>query len=498
VPRRRGREGDAMSGAGRDAIGDFVQKFAGGITHGTLYFKDHPRVREMAEQTLAALRDHFATGAAGGSATTLFLGVARGRLVADGRPLIGALLAARRLVEFLKRLRSGGFLIKASVDADQFRSLFAFGHELGGEVPTLDDARRMLAERGIVAIELSPPFGQPGWLGVPMGGGGEEVAEDPEEPSATVTCVQQLHDGVEIAHAAVAQGRVPDIAGLQAVVERVRGHLVTDLPRALELSHYADYDHFVVGHSVRVGLFALLVARSLGLEQARADEVLCASLLHDVGKARVPASLLYRRGPLSEDERRQMELHAEDGAELLAASPGATALTLEVVLSHHVRQDGRGYPTLPASIPPTLWGPLLYVVDVFEALTAARPHQARRTPKRAYEILAADRGGSRPDALALFARAIGLHPAGGHVRLSTGELGRVVGATARFDRPRVEKTHDAAGRPLAHERGAKADVELDLSAPKWEEVAVADYSTEPFEGADPGESETPVEPATTP
>jgi len=470
-----------MNGARRDAIGDFVQKFAGGVTHGSLYFKDHPRVREMAEQTLSALRDHFATGAAGGSATSLFIGVARGRLVADGRPLIGALLAARRLVDFLKRLRSGGFLIKASVDADQLRNLFAFGHELGGEVPTLDDARRMLAERGIVAIELSPPFGQPGWLGVPMGGGGEEGGEEQDEPAATVTCVQQLHDGVEIAHAAVAQGRVPDVAGLQAVVERVRGHLVTDLPRALELAHYDDYDRYVVGHSVRVGLFALLVARSLGLEQARADEVLCASLLHDVGKARVPASLLYRRGPLSEDERAQVELHAEDGAELLAASPGATALTLEIVLSHHVRQDGRGYPTLPASIPPTIWGPLLYVVDVFEALTAARPHQARRTSKRAWEILAADRGGSRPDALALFARAVGLHPVGAHVRLSTGELARVVAATTRFDRPRVERTHDATGHPIAHERGAKADVEIDLSTQRWGDVDVADEAIEPFE-----------------
>lgn len=487
-----------MSGRGRGAIGDFVQKFAGGVTHGSLYFKDHPRVREMAEQTLAALHDHFATGAAGGSATTLFIGVARGRLVADGRPLIGALLAARRLVDFLKRLRSGGFLIKASVDADQLRNLFAFGHELGGDVPTLDDARRMLAERGIVAIELSPPFGQPGWLGVPMGGGGEEVAEDAEEPAATVTCVQQLHDGVEIAHAAVAQGRVPDVAALQAVVERVRGHLVTDLPRALELAHYDDYDRYVVGHSVRVGLFALLVARSLGLEQARADEVLCASLLHDVGKARVPAPLLYRRGPLSEDERTQMELHAEDGAELLAASPGATALTLEIVLAHHVRQDGRGYPTLPASIPPTIWGPLLYVVDVFEALTAARPHQARRAPKRAWEILAADRGGSRPDALALFARAVGLHPVGAHVRLSTGELARVVGANARFDRPRVERTHDAAGHPIAHERGAKADVEIDLSAQRWGDVDVVDEVIEPFDEVDPGAGETPVDPTATP
>ncbi len=110
-----------------DTLGDFVQTFSGGITHGTLYFKDHPRVREMAERTLAALRDHFqAAGIAPSGA--LFLGVARGKLVADGRPLLGAQLAARRLIDFLKKLRSGGFLLRPNVEAEELRNLFAFGH----------------------------------------------------------------------------------------------------------------------------------------------------------------------------------------------------------------------------------------------------------------------------------------------------------------------------------------------------------------------------------
>ncbi len=346
----------------------------------------------------------------------------------------------------------------------------------------------MLAERGIFRIELSPPYGEAGWLGVPVGGGGEMVDEEPEGPSATVTCVQQLHDGVEIAHAAVAQGRVPDVEALRATVERVRHHLVTDVPRALELAYYPDYDRYVIGHSVRVGLFALQVARALGLEEARTDEVLCASLLHDIGKARVPAALLYRRGPLADDERAQMELHAEDGAELLAASSSAGALTLEIVLAHHVRQDGRGYPALPDSIPRTPWGPLLYVIDVFEALTAARPYQKSRSPKRAWEILAADRGGARPDVLALFARTIGLHPLGGHVKLSSGEAGRVVGVTASFERPCVEFTHDAAGRRIARERGAKSDV-VDLTSARYERVEVREFTFEPHEEPDAGGGE---------
>jgi HD-GYP domain-containing protein (c-di-GMP phosphodiesterase class II) len=491
-----------MSESVNDTIGDFVQMFAGGITHGTLYFKDHPRVREMAERTVAALRDHFVAAARSSAAPvpTLFIGVARGRLVADGKPLLGALLAARRLIDFLRRLRSGGFLLKATADADQLRNLFAFGHELGGEVPTLDDARRMLAERGIVSIELSPPYGEPGWLGVPIGGGGEEI--ELEGPSATVTCVQQLHDGVEVAHAAVAQGRVPDVGNLQSTIGRVLHQLVTDLPRALEMAYYADYDRYVIGHSVRVGLFATLVARALALEEARVAEVLCAALLHDVGKARVPSALLYRRGPLSDDEREQMELHAEDGAELLAASPTTTPLMLEVVLAHHVRQDGRGYPALPSAIPPTLWGPLLYVVDVFEALTAVRPYQKRRTPKRAYEILVADRGGSRAYALALFARAVGLHPAGGHVRLAKGEVGRVLGATRVFDRPRVELVHDAAGQRIVRDRNAKVDAALvDLSLPKSEDLVIAEYLFEPLEFGGPAPAEPtgpPVEPSATP
>jgi HD-GYP domain-containing protein (c-di-GMP phosphodiesterase class II) len=458
------------------SVGDLVQLFAGGITHGTLYFKDHPRVREVSERTHAALQEYLTTS----RRDALFVGVVRGRLVADGKPLLGATLAARRLVECLKKLRAGGFLLKQSLDANQLRDLFGIGHELGSDLASLAAARTLLNERGITSVELSPPFGDPGWLGVPLAGGGVVGDDDAELPAPVVTCVQQLHDAVEVVFAAVAQDRVPEVGLLNATVERVLKPLLADLPRAIELAHYSDYDRYVVGHSVRVALLLAVVARAHGLDEARIADVIGAGLLHDVGKARVASAILHKRAALSDDERQVMQRHVEDGTELLAVSAMTTPLMLEVALCHHVREDGRGYPQLAAAKRRGEWSRLTYVVDVFEALTAARPHQKGRAARRAFEILANDPGGADPAALATFARAVGLHPPGGHVRFTSGQFGRVVAATARFDRPQVVLTHDAVGMPLPRR---KSDTELaaalDLSQPENAALVVADYLFQP-------------------
>ena len=105
----------------------------------------------------------------------------------------------------------------------------------------------------------------------------------------------------------------------------------------------AEADGATYLHSLEVAATARGVAAQLNLSGADLVEVELAALVHDVGKLRVPASVLHKPGRLNPQERQLMRLHPEWGAEMVARVPGLEAVALIVHL-HHERPDGRGYP----------------------------------------------------------------------------------------------------------------------------------------------------------
>ena len=112
--------------------------------------------------------------------------------------------------------------------------------------------------------------------------------------------------------------------------------------RALVMA-LAEADGATYRHSLEVAATARDVAARLGLQGADLVEVELAALVHDVGKLRVPPSLLHKPGRLDPQERELMRLHPEWGAEMVARVPGLEAVAL-IVLLHHERPDGEGYP----------------------------------------------------------------------------------------------------------------------------------------------------------
>ncbi len=112
--------------------------------------------------------------------------------------------------------------------------------------------------------------------------------------------------------------------------------------RALVMA-LAEADGATYRHSLEVAATARDVAVRMGLEGADLVEVELAALVHDVGKLRVPASVLHKPGRLDPQERKLMRLHPEWGADMVARVPGLEAVAL-IVRLHHERPDGQGYP----------------------------------------------------------------------------------------------------------------------------------------------------------
>jgi HD-GYP domain-containing protein (c-di-GMP phosphodiesterase class II) len=155
------------------------------------------------------------------------------------------------------------------------------------------------------------------------------------------------------------------------------GSLLATFSAALEAR-----DPYLVGHSSRVTTFAESLALTLGWRGERLDALRLGGSLHDVGKIAVNASVLRKRGPLTDAEFQQIQRHPVAGAQLIegVADFGPA---LPYVLHHHERWDGGGYPHGLAGETIPLEARLLGVADAFDAMTSARSYRPALTVEAA-------------------------------------------------------------------------------------------------------------------
>ena len=134
-------------------------------------------------------------------------------------------------------------------------------------------------------------------------------------------------------------------------------------------------DQTATAHIRRVQRYAAAVAQAVGMSPAEVQGVRTAALLHDIGKLAVPEHILSKPGPLTEEEFRKVQIHPQIGAEIIAAVPFPYPVA-PLILSHHERWDGKGYPRGLQGDQIPLGARILTVVDYFDALTCDRPYHA--------------------------------------------------------------------------------------------------------------------------
>lgn len=157
-------------------------------------------------------------------------------------------------------------------------------------------------------------------------------------------------------------------------MDRRREAQVRGLFPALEALGKLDFH--VKDHSRRVGHYAGRIGRALGLGGESVRLLAVGGWVHDVGKVRIPGVTLNKRGPLGPDEWRSMLAHPEWGAELIEPCPRGPAL-LDMVLHHHERMDGKGYPGGLRGRAIPLLARVLAVADAYDAVTHDRPYRER-------------------------------------------------------------------------------------------------------------------------
>ena len=150
-------------------------------------------------------------------------------------------------------------------------------------------------------------------------------------------------------------------------------------------------DAYTGKHAERVAAYGLVIARKFSPELEITPELEFGFLLHDVGKVAIPDAILYKPGPLSDEERALMSRHPVIGAEIVSGIEFLTDAA-EVVRSHHERWDGTGYPDGLAGEDIPLAARAFSVADVLDALTTDRPYRPACSMIYARSIITAESG----------------------------------------------------------------------------------------------------------
>jgi cyclic di-GMP phosphodiesterase len=151
-------------------------------------------------------------------------------------------------------------------------------------------------------------------------------------------------------------------------------------------------DHETAGHSQRVCRYALEIARAKGLPDAELKNLVRGAFLHDIGKLGIPDGILLKPGPLTPEERKLMQRHVQIGYDLVKDIP-FLAEAAELVLCHHERFDGSGYPNgLKAKHIP-LGARIFALADTLDAITSDRPYRRASSFESARETIQRESGG---------------------------------------------------------------------------------------------------------
>ena len=222
-------------------------------------------------------------------------------------------------------------------------------------------------------------------------------------------------------------GKAVDTAGAQKLVEEITDSVSCNPGALISLARLKTADDYTYMHSVAVCALMIALAKQLGLDEEQTRKLGIAGLLHDLGKALMPMEVLNKPGKLTDEEFAIIKTHPEEGYKLLLSSTGADEIALDVVLHHHEKTDGSGYPKRLKDVEISLHAKMGAVCDVYDAITSNRPYKAGWDPAESLRRMAEWANGHfDPTVFQAFVKSLGIYPIGSLVKLKSGRLGLVI------------------------------------------------------------------------
>ena len=196
------------------------------------------------------------------------------------------------------------------------------------------------------------------------------------------------------------------------------------------LSTIKDYDDYTYAHSVNVAVLSLCLGNRIGFSRTSLEHLGICGLFHDLGKVDIPHEILAKPGHLTEDEWHQMQNHPMSSVRQILKLHASHDLKSKIVLApfeHHIKFDLSGYPHVLFKNKVSLFGRILQIADVYDAITSPRAYRSTfLSPDQAINFMMKSAGKDfDPVLLKVFAIMMGTYPVGSLLELDTGEWGIV-------------------------------------------------------------------------
>jgi putative nucleotidyltransferase with HDIG domain len=245
----------------------------------------------------------------------------------------------------------------------------------------------------------------------------EELPEARRVYQAAKTIVQNAMQDTRL-------GRAINVEAVNTVVADMTDSVLRNPDALSSLSRLKRFDEYTFYHSVNTSLLAMSLGRSLGFDRSMLHLAGVGTLLHDIGKMKIPLEVLNKPGRFEAHEMEIMKQHVLRGVEVLANTTGLGDSYVQPALEHHERVNGGGYPHKCAKQDISQYGLITAIVDIYDAMTSDRCYHKGQPAYQALQLLyrLSLEGHLDSTLVQRFIQVVGVYPVGSVVELNTGEI----------------------------------------------------------------------------
>lgn len=267
-------------------------------------------------------------------------------------------------------------------------------------------------------------------------------------------------------------GKLPDIAVAKGAIEKLFGDMDVNPNGFLNLMVLKDYDSYTYSHSINVGLLSMYLTKGLGYNDYFTREMGLGGFLHDLGKIKIPSRIVNKHEKLTDDEFRIMKNHPIYGFKLIKEDPTLSNYIKKVVLFHHEKWGGGGYPLGLKGESIGKFAQIVAVCDVYDALTTRRSYKDPFSVNDALTFVMRNTNTHfSPYIAQRFINEVSrmyelgsYYPVGAFVLLNSGEVGYITGKRSEYSmKPEVVILKNNKGLPLR----APIQISLERDTSRW-------------------------------
>lgn len=243
---------------------------------------------------------------------------------------------------------------------------------------------------------------------------------------------------------------------LIGLVDSINEDLNSSEEDVINLLDMTEYEDYIYSHSLNVGVISMLFAKKLRLPETMIREIGIGGFLHDIGTIDIPKSILHKIEPLSEHEKTIIQEHPITGYEKVKDNLTISDIVKEIILKHHERVDGTGYPYSIKKDEIPNYIEIVALADIFDAMTSERPYRKGAKTSDALKNIQDSSNLFSLDLIKKFIKEMivlfrekDYYAEGTYVLLNTNELARVIAIDQKMIlRPTIKIISNSQGKRL--------------------------------------------------